>query len=633
MTMPETTRDYVAWFARPNGRKAIFLVAIAAVIAVALLNRTYFLIYRGGLALDQQAWATQNYYGGITRGYLLMRDSILSWKAETLLWSYLPGYPFLLAIFSVAGIKDLSVIRFIQVVIDTLAILPLYFVLIRLGKSAYLAIFGCLIYAAAPWWSAGSTYLLADALVPALFILLLAAMVLVRDHPERAANWFLLGLLAAILPFFRSEMVLLFGPLGIWALLVAPKRKRLSSVACVIAGFVLPLLLWALRNYYVHGQFMLTPPAKWYAAWSGLGQVANDYGYFVSDARAADLLASKGIRYHSLEAEKYWFGEYLRAWITHPEHVIKAIFYRFHLILRRIDTQSVHVSRVVLALYGAMAFFLPVGLIWLIRARRIAEAFLIALPMLYALGSLGLLYVEARYVRYAGLTYLLILPVIFDVLAKLLRTGGFRQRLGVPRHVVVAIGVLGFITLGSATALQLILVRNAATNQGLSDRLNVNAVLAPTSSLENISFKPAVPGVETAHSEAGLELRANAPVGRYLLMAPIGARKDGSMIVRYRITQKRGGAGFGVLSAGGVRWLSQHWEAGEAGKEIEGAFTSVVETGSELVIFAAGTKPGTDVLISRLEWTLVCPEPINLLDLLLSKTMIEPRSCSAEAGP
>ena len=194
--------------------------------------------------------------------------------------------------------------------------------------------------------------------------------------------------------------------------------------------------------------------------------------------------------------------------------------------------------------------------------------------------------------------------------------------------MIAALGVAGFLVLVGAMAFQLVKMRDVAHTQGMVDRFDINAVLAPTSSLKNISFQPAVPSVETFHSEAGLELRANAPVGRYLLMAPIGARKDGSMVIRYRITQKRGGAAFGVLSAGGARWLSQHWDTGETGKEIEGAFTSVVEAGSELVIFAAGTKPGTDVLLSKLEWTLVCPESINLLDLLLSRRLVEPRACS-----
>ena len=630
MTTAETTGGNARpRFARPELRKALLLAAIAAVIAVALLNRTYFLVYRGGLALDQQAWAAQYYFGGITKHYLQMRDAILAWTAEPKPWSYLPGYPLLLAFLHFVGIKDLSLVRLAQVVIDSLAILPLYFVLLRLGKSAYLAVFGCLIYAAAPWWSVGSTYLLADSLLPALVILLLAAMVLVRDHAERAANWFLLGLLAAVLPFFRSEMVLLFGPLAIWALLVAPKRKRLSSAACVVAGFATPLLLWALRNYYVHGQFMLTPPAKWYAAWAGLGQIESDYGYFVSDARAIKLLASKGIGYHSLEAEKYWFGQYIAAWINHPGHVIRTILYRFEIIVGGPETLGTFVRRPVLLAYGAAALMTPIVLIWLLYMRRLADAFLVALPIAYALGSLGILYVEKRYVGYAGLSYLLALIALFAALGDVCRALWSRQwGAGEPRRLFAAVGVVGFVVLGAAAAFQLVLMRDVAHGQGLIDRLNVDVALQPTSDFKDILFRPVVPSVEISRGEAGLELRANAPIGHYLLAAPTGARKNGGMIVRYRAILKNNAIGLGVLSANSEKWLSHRTLASEAPEPIEGAFASLVEAGSQFVIDAAGAKPGTDVLISRLEWALVCPEPVNLLHSFLNRRPVEPRACS-----
>ncbi len=628
MTITETTRDNAARFARPDRRKVVILAAIAAVIAVALLNRTYFLIYRGGLALDQQAWAMQNYFGGITKHYLLMRDVMLAWKAEPVPWSYLPGYPLFLAINYIVGVTDLSLVRFAQVVIDALAILPLYFVLLRLGKSAYLAIVGCLIYAAAPWWSVGSTYLLADALLPALFILLLAAMVLVRARAERAMSWFLLGLLAAILPFFRSEMVLLFGPLAIWALLVAPKRKRLMSAACVVAGFVLPLLLWALRNYYVHGQFMLTPPAKWYAAWAGLGQVESDYGYFLSDDRAVKLLASKGIRFHSLEAEKYWFGQYIAAWTDHPGHVIRTILYRFKMIAGGPETIGTLVGRPVLLAYGAIALTTPIILIWLLYMRRIADAFLVALPMIYALGSLGVLYVEPRYVRYAGLTYLLALPIVLGAGGSMLRAAWpQRWRLVEPGRALSIVAAIGLLLLAIGAALQLALMRSVAQTQGITDRLEISAAFQPTLTLETIAFRSVDPTVKASQTERDLALSATAPVGSYLLMTPTGARKRGGIIVRYRVASRHGAIGFGVLSAGGARWLSHHTVSGESAEEVEGVFASAVEAGSQFVIDAQGTKPGVDVVVGRLDLTLVCPEPVNPLRLFFNNRMVESRAC------
>lgn len=590
--MTEKTSNGATCLAKPEWRYFILSVAIAAVVAVAFTSRFYFLLDRGGGAFDQLAWARANYFGGITHHYLLMRDAILTWKAEAKLWAYLPGYPFFLAILHWLDIRDLAFVRLTQIVIDSFAILPLYFVLFRLGKSAYLAIFGCLIYAASPWWSVGSTYLLAEALMPALVILVLAAMILVRDHSARRLNWFLLGLFASVLPFFRSEMILLFGPLALWPLLVAPKRKRISAAACVAAGFALPLILWALRNDYVHGALILAPPATWYVAWSGLGQVGNNYGYLVSDSEAMKLLASKGIAYHSLEAESYWFKEYLSAWIHHPDHVIRTILFRSEGILGGIGTEGLSVSGLVLKAYKVMAFITPVVLIWLLCERRIADAFLIALPMAYALASVGVLYVEQRYVRYAGLSYLLALPIALGKAADLLLAIWTRQwRLFAPR-IVSGVAATALLLLVAGIAWQLAFLRGIAQINLAADRLDANVSLAPTFSLAHGAFQPASPTVKISRNETGLELQASEPAGQYLLMVQTGARGNSLLVVRYNATLRSGALGFGVLSADTARWLSHSNVAGEIGKAIEGTFASVVQAGSLFVIDAQGQARG-----------------------------------------
>jgi hypothetical protein len=413
-----------------NAQKLTAL-AVLAIVAVGLGSRLYFLTIRGGSAPDQIAWAIETYFGGLSEYYLLMRDLILAWQAEPHPWGYLPGYPMFLAALYSMGIEDLYDVRVVQLMIDALAIVPLYYVLVRIGKSTYPALLGCLTYAISPWWGAGSTYLLAESLLPAIVISLLAAMTWVRENQPRAITWLLLGLFAATLPFFRSEMMLLFIPLAAWAWLVAPKNKRLVSAMCVVAGFVLPLCLWAIRNYYIHGQFILAPPVKWYVAWSGLGQMDNDFGYAADDARAGALLASKGIVYHSSEAEKYWFQQYMEAWARHPMHVVETILYRFNQILGRADAQNIQTSPILLNLYGAMAILAPGLIFLLVRAKRFTDAFIIALPMIYALASLGILYVERRYVRYAGLTYLLAFQILFsDLTMVFLRSIWDRFRIG-----------------------------------------------------------------------------------------------------------------------------------------------------------------------------------------------------------
>lgn len=611
-------------------RKAILLIIVSAIVAVALINRMYFLLYRGGFALDQQAWAQNNYYGGLSTGYFMMADAIRKWTAEESPWAYLPGYPAFLATLHLLGIEDASFVRFVQIVIDSLVILPLYYVLLRVGKSACLSIIGCLIYAAAPWWSVGSTYLLAESLLPALVILLLAAMVIVRDRSTAGINWFVLGLFSAILPFFRSEMVLLVGPLIAWALLVSPKRKRISSIVFVIAGFALPLVLWAIRNYYIHGQFMLTPPVKWYAAWSGLGQIQNHFGYVTNDARAIELLKSLGIRYHSAAAENYWFDQYLNAWMIHPGHVIRTILRRFEMILGEPETLGTFTSRLVLFCYGAMAFITPVALVRLLRARRAADAFLIAWPMLYALATLGVLYVERRYVRYAGLTYLLVLPVAYKMIMEMrLPLWMLQWQYPSTRLLKLAVGTVIMTILVSGVGLQILSMRAVAGTQALANRLDARISVPPTSTLGEIRFKPVIPTVSVSHNPAELELRASAPAGTYLLMTPMGSQLNGAVIVHYRVTLKRGRAvGIGILSADTTTWLSHQTAIGAAGETLEGTLISQVEVGSSLIIDAQDGSGETAAAFDQLDWAFVCPESANLFRVFLGKEKIHAGTCS-----
>jgi hypothetical protein len=614
---------------RSDRAKTVLVFALAGIIAAALLSRMDFLVLRGGLQADQLAWANKFYFGGITKGYLAIRDSILSWTPEARPWPYLPGYSAFLAMLYEVGAKDLALVRFVQLAADSLAVVPLYVVLHRIGGSAPHALMGCMIYAIAPWWSAGATYLLGESLVSALMLVVLAGMVVVRDRAGGPGQWFLLGLLASILPFFRSDMILLFGPLAIWALLAAPERRRWISAACVVAGFALPLFLWAARNDYIHGQFMLTPPAKWYAAWSGLGQVANDFGYFVDDQRASRLLASKGIGFNTAQSESYWFGEYLSAWVSHPAHVMRAILYRFGRILGQPDTES-FAPRLARAAYPAMAFITAIALIWLLRMRRWADAFLIALPMMYALGSLGPLYVELRYVRYAGLTYLLVLPIVLGKVVDVMTAGWPRRyRPSDPQYLRSMIGVAGVVVVAAGAAFQLASTTRAAQSQGLIERLDLGSSPLPASrTLDDVGFRPAAPDVQTARDAVGLHLRAKANSGAYLLMAPMGAQANGGAIIRYRVTLLQGVIGFGVLSADSRRWLSYEPLSGDPGREVEGTFISMVEPGSQFVI---DTQGGTvEAVATKLEWTLVCARPAGLFRLLFDRTPVPASPCVSQ---
>jgi hypothetical protein len=608
-----------------NYRKYTLLIVLCTIVAVALINRMNYLMYRGGFALDQYTWAMDNYYGGLTKYYFGMAETILRGSAEKDLWAYLPGYPAFIAILNVLGTEELLAVRLVQLIIDSLILFPLYFVLSRISNSALFSAVGCLIYAAAPWWSVGSTYLLAESLLPALVILLLAAMVFIRDHSTTGVNWFLLGLYSAMLPFFRSEMIFLIGPLIAWVLLVTPERKRVISTVSVAIGYALPLFLWASRNYYVHGQFILLPSVKWYAAWSGLGQVANDFGYLANDAKASGLLKQLGVEYHSAAAEDYWFNQYVDAWLTHPGHVIRTILRRFKMILGGPETAGTFTPQWVLLCYGAMAFVTPVVLSRLVRMRRATDAFLIAWPMFYALMTLGVLYTERRYVRYAGLSYLLALPVFLKMIADAFPRWLFRWR---PRLLKLVACGMGIALLAACVGLQFLSMRGAAQTQLLAERLDVTGAQRPTSTLADMKFQTGVPATKFSYNAAGLELRAIAPAGAYLLIAAMDARANGLVTVRYNIALKKGGAvGLGILSGDSTQWLSHRVVAGARDETLGETLVSPVEVGSSLVIDAQDASGETHANFDGLEWAFVCHKSSDLLTMFFNKEKFKPETC------
>lgn len=579
--------------------------ALTTIVAVAVIVRIYFLIGKGGLENDQLAWGVANYFGGLTGGYLTMRDFILAGQYEVRPWPYLPGYPAFLAILKLLGVDNLRDVRTIQALLDAAAIWPLFYVVRSLTASAPFALSSCCLYALTPSWAAGSTYLLAESLLPPLVITLLAALVWIRSYPLNLLHWATLGLVAAILAFFRTEMTLLIGPLALWAMVVAPPRRRVICAAAVVFAFAVPLFAWALRNYVVHGLVMLTPPAKWYAFWSGLGHVENDFGYFVDDGRASKLTLSMGLGWLTPATEAYWKDQYLAAWHDHPLHVIKTILYRFQLIATKYDGLS---SPLALdgIVYGALSTATPIALIWLALKRRWADTLLVAGPMGYALISLGLMYVELRYVRYAGLTYLLGAAVLLSLIVDS-ATQHNQWKWPSTQAIKVAVGIVGCTAAAAYFLISLPQLHQQTKSSARFSLLNLKSIDMKFADvrLETIRFTEAIPDAKMSASSSGLAIRARAPAGRYLLIARLADTKADAVVIRYRMESLAGQIGIGILSADSRRWLDQTAvTTTPQGSMLASAF----QPGSTLVLFAQLPDLGNeiDVIVREMDITFVC---------------------------
>jgi hypothetical protein len=582
-----------------------------ALFALAISLRLDFLVIRGGLQSHQLDWAFKFYYGGISGTYVSMRDALLAGHVEPNLWVYMPGYPALLAIFDLLGFKDLRTVRVVQIVLDAAAIAPLFCLVKHLTRSDTLAVFAASIYAASPWWAQGAGYLLSESLAPALVICALAGMAWIREHPQYALGWAVLGLGCTILPFFRSEMILLAGPLILWAVMVGLPGRRQSSAMMVGLGFASPIIAWCLRNYLVHGQFALVPQVAWYNMWSGLGQVANDFGYFVDDQRAAELLQSKSIAWHTPDSEAFWKSEYLRAWREHPHHVLQTILFRMNYILSHCDYKYVPLRALCNVVYRWFAWGSLLAIIWLVWKRRWPEAFIIAGPMLYALASLGFIYVEPRYVRYAGLTYILGFPVFLALVSDAV-SGGSKSLYPFPHLPLIkpGVGAAGVAAVVVYFASQQTRLQRTEYHGLIStslDTANLEGAYRPDLTVQSLTFEPAIPTASAALGPLGLDVQATTGNQSYLVTAVLNANKVDAALVRYRVQLAEGGLTVGILSGDQQTFLNYQVVTGSPGSLHSSEFLTSVEPASRVVLSALHpTEQGSKFQIRDLEISFLC---------------------------
>ncbi len=611
--------------------RLVMAFLLIGVFAIAIYIRLNALVIGGGLMSDGLSY---DYYVGITPSYLSMRDSILGGHWNELTTSYPIGYPLFLAILSSVGVDKLGQVRLLQALLDAGAVFPLFLVVRSLTGASLLALASACIYALGIWWAAGSTYLLAEWVVPAMVIVLLSLMVWVRAHPDNLWRWCLVGLVSVVLPFFRPSMTLLIFPLVLWAMLVTSRKKRLWAAVFVGAAFVLPLVGWAVRNYFVTGEMFFTPSAKWYALWSGLGQLPNPFGYFTNDKRAGTVLAQQGLVFHSSQAEAFFRHKYLMAWKEHPFYVMRTIWYRFTLIATKPDLSQTSYDWLWRIVYVFLALSTPFALLGLLWKRRFSDAFIVVGPLGYALLSLGPMYVETRYVRYASVTYILAAPVLVSlVVDEAYRRFGTRlpSSGGTVKATVGAFALAALLFLGAwnlpslrdqaeAAALKHVIVDNAAND----DRRPVLHKFA----LDRIWGK-----TKLAKTSEGERLTSEQDLFHYMSSGQLPIEMPRYVQIRYSLEIRSGGVLLGILSDR-KRWLTQEVVT-QKNKTMTGVLVARANPGAALFLSVYNeNKEPVDVTIKRLDFGRIClGRPIHPLLMLFERhDAIENPAMSCPAG-
>jgi 4-amino-4-deoxy-L-arabinose transferase-like glycosyltransferase len=395
--------------------RAATAVILALLVCIAYLIRYRYWLLSGGLEASYTDWASLKYFGGIGGYNVKTAQLIVQGELAKLgVPAYPLGYPALIAAVRYLGIEDPQKYRLVQIGFDSLACVLAYLAARGFGARRPAAILAAIIYACAPWWTWSSSTIMSETLVPAFFLGVINLLQFARARNTPVA-WVLAGVGIGVLPLIRQEMILLFIPLCIWAVLQSGPRwkRRIRMAVLALCGFALLPLAGASVNYRVNGHFLLSDNISGYVLYGGLGQLPNTYGFFVSDAQAGALLQSLGMKYRSPESERYWKSLYWKAWREHPRYVLSTIAWRFGFILWSTETVGPYFLQLGMLVKAGLVLILGAALVLAIR-RRYDDILLLIGPLSYALATNGIMYAELRYVRYAHLSSMFGAALIFD---------------------------------------------------------------------------------------------------------------------------------------------------------------------------------------------------------------------------
>lgn len=526
-------------------RRAVLAGVLVALCLLAFWVRLQFIVIYGGTQ-DYLAWAMKHYFGGITPFYLDRARELLEKGTYTAL-SYPPGYPAFIALMYAFDITEPQTLRVVQVAFDSSSSIAFFFLLRAARVPTATALMGPLTYAVYPLWAAGSTFLLAESLSPALLLWSMAALVYVR-RSSGWRGWLLAGLVLGLVSLVRPDFLLLIGVGFVWALVAAQPPERFRTAASLVAGFAVVIGAWGLHNRVEHDAWVFSTTGGGVGLWEGLGDLPNEYGYVLSDEYAIRLVQAKGMQWHSVEADRYFKSEYARAWLEHPDFVLKVIGYRWQKIIWTSDGFQPGLLdwlKRLLDKYGIWLALAAAILSW----RNPVALLLIVTPVVYALVSIGLVHWEPRYVRYVHLGYLSAAIILVSQTTAVIPSV---RRLALGR---VYVAVIGLAAAGVAGLELRVLheVRISKEFEALLPKQHSEGKLVPGPHMRALSWRPEGEArVDFGPNGIGVETTGGPYTYQVVAKLPVEAKHG--MLVRYVLDIYSGGAMVGVLDQHG-QWL------------------------------------------------------------------------------
>jgi len=344
----------------------------------------------------------------------------------------------LIAALKTVGVRSIGGLRLAQSALDAAIAVVFYRLARYLGVTRALALLASAIYAVWPLFASGATWPLADSLSVALIALVLTEFVWAAREPRKTAKAAICGVTIGLFALVRPDLVLLIVAGAMW-LIVTDSRGAWLRVGALLAGCAIPLGVWGLHNRTTHGAWVFGTTSSGLGLWEGLGETPNPYGYVLDDSAANHVLMAKGYAWASVNADRYFRAEYLKAWRDHPRFAASTIAARVPKIL--FDSEHLQPlffarARQFVDLFGMALVVLA---LW-IRRHHAGSWLVLLLPPLYALASIGVVHYEPRYVRYVQLAYLLAAIVVANEMWRRIVTSHRTLAMVAMAIVVVASG-------------------------------------------------------------------------------------------------------------------------------------------------------------------------------------------------
>lgn len=583
-----------------SGRYSVPL-ALCAVFALGIGVRWMAISDLGG-GEDYLAWSLQNYFGGITSFYLELADGILEGRYTVI--AYPPGYPALLALMNLVGIEHPASIRIAQAILDSLGVFLAYWLLRKAGAGSVIALAGALSYAVFPLWVAGSVFVLAEFATPLLMMGSLAVLLWSGRSSARPRDRVVAGACIGIAALVRPDLMLLPALLGAWLVLASGSLRRASAgVALLVLGFSLPISGWGLYNKVQHGEWVFSSTSGGSALYQGLGKIPNPYGYVTNDLATQAMLRERGMDWLSIDADRYLKAQYLRAWREHPQHVLKVIQVRWAQMLTESESwfREVRSATTLKALLDAGGAAMALACLVLFR-RRPTAILITAVPVLYALGSLGLTHWEPRYARYMTLACLFSLLLLLQALASAIASRSHGRWWGLAGQLSPTLVLLAALAMAVEVTYALGQRISATHRQSAMVSAEKGGAVLPAFDLCQVRFVKQPPESASAALACQTMIETAAAASAYHLTYSLQVPPGTALRLSAAGTLESGGFVFGILSGDGSRWI------GISRQSTVGAFSDSVTGDSggldNVIVVLANNNPSGDrsrFLLTRLE--------------------------------